>query len=312
LAQNSITPSLDFEQDSIIFDENKSTNTVEKDENDGDLIYESRLSGNFSGFQHFKTENGEKGSNGSTFNWKKEKTDQERNNLKNWENLYQGLVSQDNIEDSDDENQSFESSLSFSEQVSEGESKAETFGFQLYQLHKSFIVSSIKSGLMLVDQSAAHQRILYEDYLQSLEKNIPLVQNSLFPVNINLSPAQSSLMQEILGDLNNLGIDIREFGKNSFVIHGLPAEMKSVNEQKMIEELLEQFRNGLSLKLSLRENLAKSLAMQTAVKQGTALSQTEMQGIIDRLFSCDQPYSSPSGKKTFIRIEMTELLKRFE
>jgi DNA mismatch repair protein MutL len=154
---------------------------------------------------------------------------------------------------------------------------------------------------MLVDQSAAHQRILYEDYLQSLEKNIPLVQNSLFPVNINLSPAQSSLMLEILTDLNNLGIDIREFGKNSFVIHGLPAEMKSVNEQKMIEELLEQF-----------QNLAKSLAVQTAVKQGTALSQSEMQGIIDRLFSCEQPFSSPSGKKTFIKIEMTELLKRFE
>jgi DNA mismatch repair protein MutL len=312
LAQNSITPSLDFEQDLIIFEENKITNPVEKDEDDENLIYESRISGNFSGFQHFKSEIGDKGLKGTSFNWKNEKTQQETNNLKNWEKLYQGLVSQDNTEDTDDENQSFESSLSFSGEMSESENKSETFGSQLYQLHKSFIVSSIKSGLMLVDQSAAHQRILYEDYLQSLEKNIPLVQNSLFPVNINLSPAQSSLMLEILTDLNNLGIDIREFGKNSFVIHGLPAEMKSVNEQKMIEELLEQFRNGLSLKLNARENLAKSLAVQTAVKQGTALSQSEMQGIIDRLFSCEQPFSSPSGKKTFIKIEMTELLKRFE
>jgi DNA mismatch repair protein MutL len=145
-----------------------------------------------------------------------------------------------------------------------------------------------------------------------MEHNIPLIQNTLFPVNVNLSPAQNSLMLEILPDLNSLGIDIREFGKNSFVIHGLPVELKSVNEQKLIEELLEQFRNGQTLKLNMRENLARSLAMQAAVKQGTVLSQKEMQRIVDQLFACEQPFNSPSGKKTFIRIEMTELLKRFE
>lgn len=165
---------------------------------------------------------------------------------------------------------------------------------------------------MLIDQTAAHQRILYESYAQSLEKNIPLVQNSLFPVTILLNPSETSLLTEILPDLNALGIDIREFGKNSFVIQGLPVELGRVNEQKLIEELLEQFRSGQNLKLGSKENLARSLAVQTAVKQGTALSQPEMQRIVDQLFACEQPYSSPLGKKTFIRIEMTELFKRFE
>jgi DNA mismatch repair protein MutL len=312
LAQNSITPSIDFEQDLTFIEESMNASSIVKSENEEDTVIESRGIGNFSGFQSFKNESGEKEIKSSGFAWKTEKTEKERNNLKNWEQLYQGLLS-DNSEDTEDEdNQSIESSLSFSNQLKTEENKAEISVKHLYQLHNAFIVSSIRSGMMLIDQSAAHQRILYESFLQSLDNNIPLVQNSLFPVNINLSPAQNSLMLEILPDLNSLGIDIREFGKNSFVIHGLPVELKSVNEQKLIEELLEQFRNGQTLKLNMRENLARSLAMQAAVKQGTVLSQVEMQTIVDQLFACEQPFSSPSGKKTFIKIEMTELLKRFE
>jgi DNA mismatch repair protein MutL len=313
LAQNSITPSIDFEQDLTFIEQNSQhSNNSDGAENEGNVVLESRLSGSFSGFQSFKTESSEKENKGSGFAWKNEKTEQERNNLKNWEQLYQGLLSADNSEDEAVEMQNIESSISFSDQLKEAGNHSELNLKQLYQLHNAFIVTSIKSGMMLIDQAAAHQRILYEAFLQSMEHNIPLIQNTLFPVNVNLSPAQNSLMLEILPDLNSLGIDIREFGKNSFVIHGLPVELKSVNEQKLIEELLEQFRNGQTLKLNMRENLARSLAMQAAVKQGTVLSQIEMQRIVDQLFACEQPFNSPTGKKTFIRIEMTELLKRFE
>jgi DNA mismatch repair protein MutL len=221
-------------------------------------------------------------------------------------------MSNDNSGSEESEMQNIESSLSFSDQLNEADNKAELNIKQLYQLHNAFIVSSIKSGMMLIDQVAAHQRILFESYIKSLDNNTPLIQNSLFPVNIQLNPSESSLLLEILPDLNALGIDIREFGKNSFVIQGLPVEFGKVNEQKLIEELLEQFRSGQNLKLGPRENLARSLAVQSAVKQGSSLSQIEMQSIVDQLFACEQPYSSPLGKKTFIRIEMTELLKRFE
>ena len=311
LAQNSITPTIDFDQDLTFIEQNLNSNNNEENENK-DTVVESRLSGNFSGFQSIKSENAEKESKGAGFVWKNEKTMQERNNLKNWEHLYQGLMSGDNSESEESEMQNIESSLSFSDQLNETENKAELNIKQLYQLHNAFIVSSIKSGMMLIDQVAAHQRILFESYIKSFDNNTPLVQNSLFPVNIQLNPSESSLLLEILPNLNALGIDIREFGKNSFVIQGLPVELGKVNEQKLIEELLEQFRNGQNLKLGPIENLARSLAVQSAVKQGSSLSQIEMQSIVDQLFACEQPFSSPLGKKTFIRIEMTELLKRFE
>jgi DNA mismatch repair protein MutL len=312
LAQNCITPSIDFDQDLTFLEQNLKNSNSEDIENEEETVVESRLSGKFSGFQSFKNENPEKENKGSGFVWKNDKTMQERNNLKNWEQLYQGLMSSDHSESEEHEMQNIESSLSFSDQLNEADNKAELNVKQLYQLHNAFIVSSIKSGMMLIDQVAAHQRILFESYLQSFENNTPLIQNSLFPVNIQLNPSESSLLLELLPDLNALGIDIREFGKNSFVIQGLPVELGKVNEQKLIEELLEQFRSGQNLKLGPRENLARSLAVQSAVKQGSSLSQLEMQSIVDQLFACEQPYSSPLGKKTFIRIEMTELLKRFE
>jgi DNA mismatch repair protein MutL len=312
LAQNSITPTIDFEQDLTFIEQNLNNSISEDIENEEETVVESRLSGNFSGFQSFKSESPEKETKGAGFVWKNEKNLQERNNLKNWEYLYQGLMSNDNSGSEESEMQNIESSLSFSDQLNEADNKAELNIKQLYQLHNAFIVSSIKSGMMLIDQVAAHQRILFESYIKSLDNNTPLIQNSLFPVNIQLNPSESSLLLEILPDLNALGIDIREFGKNSFVIQGLPVEFGKVNEQKLIEELLEQFRSGQNLKLGPRENLARSLAVQSAVKQGSSLSQKEMQSIVDQLFACEQPYSSPLGKKTFIRIEMTELLKRFE
>ena len=119
------------------------------------------------------------------------------------------------------------------------------------------------------------------------------------------------LMHEILPDINALGFDVQEFGKDTFVIHGLPADVEG-DEKEMMENLLENYKNNLSvLKLEKRESLARSLAQQTAIKAGRSLSAKEMQTLIDELFACEQPFVSPSKRNTFVTFDFDELEKRF-
>ena len=107
--------------------------------------------------------------------------------------------------------------------------------------------------------------------------------------------------------------DIQEFGKNSFVIHGFPADILQGDEKKMIEELIEQFKMNAGIsKLSKRENLAKSIAYSSSIKAGKHLSVEEMKILIDELFACENPYTAPNGKFTFITLTLDELQKRFE
>ncbi len=182
-----------------------------------------------------------------------------------------------------------------------------------YQVHASYIVSHIKSGFVLIDQQAAHERILYEQYLQVLERQSAATQHQLFPRTIALPPADAALLREILPQINLLGFDVQAFGQNTFVINGLPAEMAGKkDEQALIEGLLEQFRQNIALQLDVRDNLARAMARSAAVRRGTPLSIAEMQSLIDRLFACTMPYKSPAGRQCFITFELDELARRFE
>ncbi len=182
-----------------------------------------------------------------------------------------------------------------------------------YQIHASYIVSHIKSGFVLIDQQAAHERILYEYYLQVLEHQSAATQRQLFPRVIALPPADAVLLREILPQIHLLGFDVQEFGQNTFVINGLPAEMAGKkDEQALVEGLLEQFRQNVTLQLDVRDNLARAMARSAAVRRGTPLSVAEMQSLIDRLFACAMPYKSPAGRQCFITFELDELARRFE
>jgi DNA mismatch repair protein MutL len=196
--------------------------------------------------------------------------------------------------------------------------KTESFGtpeqdtINLYQLHNRFIVSPIKSGFILIDQQAAHERILYEETLHAMKNNNAASQQQLFPKTIQLNMADAALLREIMPDLNALGFDIQEFGSDTFVIHGMPADITACNEQEIIEKLLEDYKNNLSaLKLSKRESLARSVAQQTSIKSGQPLTEKEMRALIDRLFACEQPYVAPNGRLTFIKFEQQEIDRRF-
>ncbi len=181
------------------------------------------------------------------------------------------------------------------------------------QIHRRYIVSQIKSGFILIDQQAAHERILFERYLKLLEKKRHDSQRQLFPQSFELSVTDAQILKEITPEINNLGFDIQEFGKNSFVIHGFPADILQGDERKIIEELVEQFKMNASVtKLNKRDNLAKSLAYSSAIKSGRVLSVEEMRTMIDELFACENAYTAPNGRFTFITLSNDELEKRFE
>jgi len=187
-------------------------------------------------------------------------------------------------------------------------------GRQIFQLHDRFIISQIKSGFMLIDQQAAHERILYERFLQQLENHQGASQQSLFPQTVTLSAVDFELVKELLPDIQSLGFQIREFGKNTMVVEGIPADISSkASEVEMLEHLIEGFKNNFTLlKLNKRDNLARTLARNASIKTGTHLSREEMNNLIDQLFACEMPNSSISGKPVIITFTLEELLQKFE
>lgn len=184
---------------------------------------------------------------------------------------------------------------------------------QLFQVHNRYILSQIKSGFMLISQQAAHERVLYERFLQQLQTHSGVSQQSLFPQSVTLNSADFELLRELLPDVRNLGFDIREFGKNTVVVEGIPADLNNVGEEKLLEQLLEGFKNNLAiLKLDKRDNLARSLARNAAIKAGTRMSLEEMNLLIDQLFACQMPNVALNGKPVISTFTLAELAERFE
>ena len=195
-----------------------------------------------------------------------------------------------------------------------GQQNFKSIGKQIFQLHNRFIVSQIKSGFMLIDQQSAHERVLYERFLKHLENKQGASQQSLFPQTITLNSSDFELIRELLPDIHSLGFQIREFGKNTYIIEGVPADIGiNINEVEMLEHLIEGYKNNQStLKLNKRESLARAFARNTSIKSGMALSSEEMNQLIDELFACESPNISLSGKPVISTFTLEELLQRFE
>lgn len=186
---------------------------------------------------------------------------------------------------------------------------------QLMQLHNRYIISQIKSGLMLIDQQAAHERVLYERFILHLEDRKGASQQSLFPQTVTLSPNDYELAKSLLDDIKSLGFEVREFGKNTLVIEGIPVDLGSANfnETQLFEHLIEGFKNSQQdLKLDKRDALARSMARNSAIKVGTVLGQEEMNTLIEQLFACKTPNFSISGRPVIQTIGLMELDKKFE
>ena len=181
----------------------------------------------------------------------------------------------------------------------------------LMQLHQTYIIAPTKSGLIIIHQQLAHERVLYEKY-QRASAQPHATQKSLFPVVLELSASDAVLLEEMVEDLANIGYEIEAFGQNSFIIQGIPADVLAGNEKNAIELLLEQFKHfSADLKFSKREKLIRCMARQMAIKAGQNLGQKEMHGLIESLSECDIPNTTASGAPTFIEFNEAYLDRLF-
>jgi DNA mismatch repair protein MutL len=184
----------------------------------------------------------------------------------------------------------------------------------LIQLFNTYVVAPTNRGFVLVHQQLAHERVLYEKLLAASNGKPVAYQRTLFPVTLELSTQDAVLLDELLGDLLQLGYLVEPFGKDSFVIQGTPADLDTGNERNVLENLLEQFKHFSSdVKFSKREKLVRSLAQQQAVKPGNSLTDREMASLVQDLFACLQPGLTASGNPTYIEFKkdyMEQLFKR--
>ncbi len=183
----------------------------------------------------------------------------------------------------------------------------------LLQIDQRYIFAQQHAGFILLDQQAVHEKILYERYIAALTKQQGPSQQELFPKTLEVSPENALLLMELQQDIRALGFDVREFGKNTFVIHGVPADMYSGDAGDMIESLLEQFKqNNSVLKVDKRQNLARSMARQFGIKAGAALSSGMLRDLINDWMQLGSPMHAPSGKMCSVHFTPDQLDRLFK
>jgi DNA mismatch repair protein MutL len=182
----------------------------------------------------------------------------------------------------------------------------------IIQLHNKYILSQIKSGLMIIDQHVAHERILYEKALNRMETDIPFSQQLLFPKKVKTDPARLALIKELEPYLSRLGFQLKFLAKETIKIEGVPDDIKKGNEEQVLFELLEEYSNNQREKqLEQKDNLAKSYSCKTAIKAGDKLDERAMRLLIDQLFATSMPYVCPHGRPIVIKIPLIEFDRRF-
>jgi len=273
LGQFNITPVLDFNRDSTL-------DTPYNFKNKG-VVSTPRISVDPE-FNPFKEEE-KRSFTSSSYSAQKQ--------TESWESLYTSVA----ITDEEKESELFEN---------QQESKTQ----KTFQIQRKYILSSIKSGVVLIHQSLAHQRVLYEQFLESITVKEANSQQLLFPVKIGFSSAEIEMIYSIKNELENAGFSFDEFKKDSVTIKGIPI---SVTESK-ITIIIEELLNDISLEVpdasfSHFDVMAKSFAKTLSIKTGTKLSEKEQEGLVNDLFSCKEPTVSPGGKAIFKTLTLNEI-----
>ncbi len=183
---------------------------------------------------------------------------------------------------------------------------------KVYQIHNKYLVSQVKSGMVIIDQHVAHERILFEEALHSMEKENWRAQQLLFPQVVELSVDDFSLLLEILPYLEKLGFRAKEFGKNTIAVEAVPAGMKWGDEGKVIKNILDHYREYGEKDTDIQSKVAAAYSCKAAIKAGDKLSDEEMQNLVDRLFATRDPYFCPHGRPIIVNMTLDEIDKRFE
>lgn len=252
-------------------------------------------------------------------NFPPRQTPTERSNQRNWMALYQ------EFQQSFPKEKFPEESVDASHSALTFESKANTLSGNepvtsqwrqtadptIFQLHNRFIVTQVKSGMLIVDQQAAHERILYDTYLAVQNGHTAVSQQLLFPLTVPLNAGDFELFQEIMPEISNLGFVLDRLDNQAVLVRGIPADVPAGHEKELLEGLLEQFKwNQSEIQLNRRENIARSLARRASLRRGVKLTIGEMATLIDRLFASSNPNYAPDGSPTLVILDL-EKINRF-
>ena len=181
---------------------------------------------------------------------------------------------------------------------------------QYLQVNQSFVVTAVKSGMLVIDQHLAHMRVLFEKYLKELENHSGVSQQELFPQALTLNMNDASLLKEMVPELENLGFVLEQANPTTFMINGTPSDAAGCDAVALLEQILENAKiNRTDLQLDRKLNLAKTRASQLAIKAQTRLSELEMQNLVDQLFACNVAEVAPNGKKIYVILNMEDLFQ---
>lgn len=184
---------------------------------------------------------------------------------------------------------------------------------RLFQIKNKYIVCPVKSGLMLIDQKRAHERILFEKYIEALTDNRRASQSEMFPVTVEMNPADYFLLKEIEDDIILLGFELSYPDKYSVSITGRPPDCASTDAAMILEVMLEEFKKTQGdPSTGIKEKVASAMAGAAAIPYGKVLQKNEMEDLFDTLFACRTPNYSPGGKPVVSIITMEEIDKRFK
>lgn len=183
---------------------------------------------------------------------------------------------------------------------------------KIWQLHNKYLICQIKTGVMIIDQHVAHERVLYERAVDVMNQNVPNSQQLLFPQKVEFRPWEYEIFEEIREDLYRLGFNLRLFGNKTIMIEGVPQDVKPGSEVTILQDMIAEYQDNASkLKLDKRDNLAKSYSCRNAIMAGQKLSLEEMRSLIDNLFATREPYSCPHGRPVIIKLSLDQLDKMF-
>ncbi|MGE5394236.1 MAG: DNA mismatch repair endonuclease MutL [Candidatus Saccharibacteria bacterium] len=278
LGKFNIVPSIDFDQAGSV-----EIPIALKDYSDVS-VPEIKVNPHYNPFEQSTPSSGFSGANTGGF---RPSSSSQRSNLTNWQSLYRGA-----------ENDAVRLSPAPDDEPLQFKMEEQQTVKSSIQFKNKYILTPVKSGLMVIDQKRAHERILFERLMQVMESHEVASQQQLFPETFELDAADATLLRSILADLRGLGFDIKEFGQTGFIINGTPGVLNTVSPVEVIESLLEEYKNSPdSLQSKARETVAISLAQASAIPYGQVLKPVEINELIDNLFACQTPNFSPKGKK---------------
>ena len=179
------------------------------------------------------------------------------------------------------------------------------------QLNQSYIITTVKSGVLVIDQHLAHYRILFEKFLKEMESHTGHSQQELFPHPFTLNVNDASIFHEMLPELQEVGFVLEQVNPTTFVINGIPADLGDGDPVALLEKMLDNYKiNRTDLQLERKLGIAKTMAAQLAVKSPTTLTELEMRNIVDQLFGCTVAEVAPDGKKVYVIVSMDEIMNK--